>query len=364
MISMLNPTRFEKVFAALRHNLKQTVRLVVVAVALFVLLTGCVASPLQAPTSVPPEKTPVRASQPTAMQTPTAVPLAQSWTPGHLEIHVLDVKHGDAQLIVSPTGETMLIDGAREEYAPKIAQYLRDVLGEAAVDYLLLSHYHVDHIQGIVPLFRDEGLVVRKAVLDRGGDRQEYDSGHYRGYYDYITDSAHGLRRVRVHPGDAIDMGPQITLDVLAVGDIDTRTNVGVPVHQDDNDNCIALWLTFGKFDYWTAGDLSGMESIRYADIESAVIPLLPREVDVYRADHHGIDYNSNPEFLAALNPTTTLVSTSNEVVGWETILRLEEYGDVYITDKIPAHKAFGDIVLKSQDGSSYTVEGNQYQSK
>jgi len=341
---------------------KHLSRLAVAAIVVVGLLVGCGPAVTPLSTSVPPTATPN--VTPTPSPTPTATPMAQRWTPGQLEIHVLDVKHGDAQLIVSPTGETLLIDVAREEFAPKIAQYLREVLGEAAVDFVMLSHYHVDHIQGAVPLLRDHGIVVRRAVLDRGGDQQEYDSEHYRAYYDYVTDPAHGLKRIRVYMGDMIDMGPEITVEVLAVGDIDTRTNLGIPVQENDNDNCIALWLTLGKFDYWTAGDLSGVDSIRYADIESAVIPLLPRQVDVYRANHHAIDYNSNPDFLAALNPTVTLASTSHEVVGWETILRLEKYGDVYITDQIPAHKAYGDIVLTSHDGETYTVEGKTYTSK
>jgi competence protein ComEC len=289
--------------------------------------------------------------------------MAQRWTPGWLEIHVLAVDHGDAQLIVSPTGETMLIDGAREEFAPRIAAYLRQVLGEVAVDYLLISHYDVDHVQGIEPLFREQGLTVRRAVLDRGGDREEVDSEPYRVYYDVVTDPDRGLERIRLRLGDRIDMGPEVTVEVLAVGDVDTGTNLGVPVI-DENDNSIALWLSFGKFDYWTAGDLTGVDSIRYADIESAVIPHLPGEVDVYRANHHAIDYNSNPAFLAALSPTVTLASTYHGVVGWETLLRLEEVGDVYLTGRVPAHEAAGDIFLSSEEGESYTIEDKLYVSK
>lgn len=289
--------------------------------------------------------------------------MVQPWTPGRLEIHVLAVDHGDAQLIVSPTGESMLIDGAREEFAPRIARYVRELLGEAAVDYMLVSHYHVDHIQGLVPLLRDEGLVVRRAVLDRGGDRQEYDSDPYRAYYDCVTDPDRGLARLRLTQGDEIDMGPEVELQVLAAGDIDTRTNLGVPAI-DDNDMSIVLWLTFGRFDYWTGGDLTGVDSIRYADVESAVIPYLPREADVYRANHHAIDYNSNPAFLAALNPAVTLASTYHAVAGWETVLRLEEYGDLYMTGRVPAHEAFGDIVVSCWDGDEFVVEGKYYRSK
>ncbi len=295
--------------------------------------------------------------------TPTPTALPERWTTGQLEIHVLAVQHGDAQLVISPSGETMLIDCARVQFAQKVADYLRAVLGKVTVDYLLLSHYHPDHDGACAPLFRKHKLAVRRAVLDRGGGRQEYDSDSYRAYYDVVTDPANKLTRVRVHVGDLINMGPGISLQVLSVGDIDTRTALGVPV-VGENDNSIALWLTFGRFDYWTGADLSGVNSSDYANIEAAVIPRLPRQADVYHANHHGSNNNSHPAFLAALNPTVSLVSTNYDVVGWDTILRLEKYGDVYITEKIPAHKAYGDIVVTSTDGETYTVEGKRYASK
>jgi competence protein ComEC len=298
----------------------------------------------------------------TPAPTPTAGPMAQPWTSGRLEIHILDVQHGDAQLIISPSGETMMIDVGREEYASRTAEYLRQVLGELAVDYLLLTHYHGDHIQAFVPLMRDEGLRVRKTIFDRGGDRDEFDADFYYNYYDYVSDPANGLSRVRLHPGDEIDMGPDLSVKVLSVGDIDTRTACQIPIVAE-NDNSITLWIRIGDFDYWTGGDLSG-EDGRYANIESAVIPLLPREVDVYRANHHGIDYNSNPEFVAALNPTVSLISTSTALVSWDVVVRLESFGDVYITDKIPLHDASGDILLTTTDGATYTVEGKSYSSK
>jgi len=334
--------------------------LVLLLAAALLLKAGC--SPGQIGVDQPEIISPTLAVPVLAPDSPPA-PAPLRWLPGQLQLHVLDVKHGDAQLIISPTGETLLIDVGRVEHAGRVAQYLRGVLGQAAVDYLMLSHYHVDHIQGLVPLLRDEGLQVRSAILDRGGGRDEYDSPFYREYYDYVSDPAHGLRRVRVHVGDQVDLGPRITVSVLAVGDIDTHLSAGLPT-KNDNDNSIALWLTFGKFDYWTAGDLSGQTDARYTDIETAVIPFLPRAADVYRANHHGIDYNSNPRFLAALDPTVILISTSHEVVGWKTVLRLEKQGDVYITDEIPAHKPMGDITVVSQDGDSFVVAGRSYDSK
>ncbi len=283
---------------------------------------------------------------------------------GQLEIHLLDVKHGDAQLIVSPTGETILIDGGRAEFAEKTANYIKSVLGQTTVDYFLATHYHTDHIGGVVSLFRDQGLKVRKAIYDRGGTRAEFtEETAYPKYYDYVTNPQNNLNRVRIRVGDTIDLGPQLNVRVLSVGDIDTRTALNIPV-VGENDNSVVLWLTFGKFDYWTGGDLSGEASIRYADIETAIIPLLPRQADAYKANHHCVNYNNNLAFLTALKPTVSLISGSNAVIGWKCVLRLEAQSEVYITDQIPVHQAAGDIVLTSRDGNTFEVAGKTYQSK
>ena len=320
-------------------------------------LVGCM------PAATPASLAPTGTATPIGVAAPSATPMAARWTPGQLEIHLLEVEHGDAQLIVSPTGETMLVDCARIEFATKVAQYLREVLGEATVDYLVLSHYHTDHLGAFVPLLRDEGLKVRKAILDRGGGRDELDEGAYRAYYDYVTDPAHNLKRVRLRPGDTIDMGPRMTVRVLAVGDVDTRTNAGVSV-VGENDSSLVLWLTFGRFDYYTGGDLSGVDSFRYANVEKAVIPLLPRQADAAKANHHAIEYNNNPEFLAALRPQVLLVSGNTGLIKLATLKRLEEHSDVYITEPIPGKQAYGDIVLTSKDGDTFVVEGRAYTSK
>lgn len=332
------------------------VKVVALALLYALLIAACGPAPVSSPTpKAAPPATP-------AFAEPVAVP-AGSWQRGALEIHVLDVAHGDAQLIVSPTGESLLIDGGRAEFASHVAGYLTGVLGTTEVDYLLATHYHVDHIQGIPPLVRLQGLRVRRNVYDRGGDRDEYDSDHYRSYFDLLGNKQYGLKRITLKVGDEIDMGPQLSVRVLAAGDSETNTAFGVP-GIDDNDLSIALWLRFGRFDYWTGGDLSGVDSSRFINVESAVIPRLPGPADVYRVNHHAVDYNSNAEFLAALSPTVSLVSGSNDVIRWNALVRVEKLSKVYITGEVPAHRAYGDIVLRSTDGDSYTVEGDDYRSK
>src|SRR5262245_35496129 len=83
-----------------------------------------------------------------------AVFLAAQGKPGKsLEIWVVDVEGGKAALYVSPTGQTALIDtgfpGARD--LDRIMAAIADA-GVKQIDYLVSTHYHVDHIGNLVEL--------------------------------------------------------------------------------------------------------------------------------------------------------------------------------------------------------------------
>jgi competence protein ComEC len=78
---------------------------------------------------------------------------AQSKTTKPLEIWVVDVEGGKAALYVSPTGQTAMIDtgfpGARD--LERIMAAIADA-GIKQIDYLISTHYHVDHIGNVVEL--------------------------------------------------------------------------------------------------------------------------------------------------------------------------------------------------------------------
>jgi beta-lactamase superfamily II metal-dependent hydrolase len=89
---------------------------------------------------------------------------------GKLQIHQLNVGQGDATLIISPLGQTMLIDtgpttASACASATGIVTYLISI-GLTHLDYHVASHYHADHIgctdrvQAIWP--------VQIAAYDRG----------------------------------------------------------------------------------------------------------------------------------------------------------------------------------------------------
>ena len=66
-----------------------------------------------------------------------------------LEIYVADTEGGKAALFVSPTGQTLLIDSGNpgERDLTRIMAMIGDA-GVKQIDYLISTHYHVDHIGG------------------------------------------------------------------------------------------------------------------------------------------------------------------------------------------------------------------------
>lgn len=319
---------------------------------------------------------------PAPIPPPTAPPTLESfsstqvgkWKPGQLEIVLLDVMHGDAQLIVAPNGKTLLIDAADVPFASVVADKLTKILGKPEVDYFLASHYHIDHIGALVPLFRNYGFVVRNAVLDRGGGRGAYDSATYRGYYDYVNDPYREFKHIQLSTGDQIELDPAIKLDVLAVGDSTSHTNCGISVVGiDDNDYSIVLWLTLGRFDYWTAGDLDGVDSPTATDVESACARLAPRPADLMKADHHSIERNNNANLLKSLQPQAVLVSLDT-MGNTQALLRLVRYGRIFATNRIIALgedrktpiviEDSDDLIVTSRDGTEFIIEGNIFTSR
>lgn len=89
---------------------------------------------------------------------PVACSTSGTWRPGELNVYWFDVEQGDSQLIVGPTGKTLLIDLGENSWnsqgtntkAYSVAQQLKTICGTGsnpvALDYVMVSHHHLDHI--------------------------------------------------------------------------------------------------------------------------------------------------------------------------------------------------------------------------
>jgi beta-lactamase superfamily II metal-dependent hydrolase/DNA/RNA endonuclease YhcR with UshA esterase domain len=240
---------------------------------------------------------------------------------GNARIYFIDIGQGASTLVVSPTGKTLLVDGGADGSATKIAA-LMTTLGIAAIDYTVVTHYHIDHISGITELI-DAGQVNGKAFDNGdGADVQPPGTstspastrGHYLAYKTAIANHP-SVTRQTVMPGTpdgVIDLGGGMRATFLAAGGRLLSGGQAAITNQDLNSESVSVLVEFNNFDYLVSGDLTGGGSTATAktpDIETYVAQMAG-DVDVVQLDHHGSTTASNQTFLAALKAEVAFAQT------------------------------------------------------
>lgn len=254
-----------------------------------------------------------------------------------------DVGKGDATLIVSPTNTTVLIDaGDPTKGYDEVFPFI-DSLGITSLDYIIATHYHADHIGGIDEVINSIGLdSIKECVYDRGWG---YHGTQYNQY-----ETAVGVKRTEIEDGAVIALGAGITLTCVAVNSNGVLSGPYPDDKYNENDLCVAMKLSYGLFDFFVAGDLSGRKTSEYNDIETSVAPEVG-EVEVYQVNHHGSKFSSNEYFVNTLHPRVSVLSVGDNTHGHPdsgVVTRLESVGSViYQTSDSTGSAIDGDITIK-----------------
>ncbi|MEF8785982.1 MAG: ComEC/Rec2 family competence protein [Haloarculaceae archaeon] len=258
---------------------------------------------------------------------------------GTLEIHHIDVGQADATLVVTPAGETILIDtGDWRQDGQGVIEYL-EAHGVDRVDHLVATHAHADHIGG-------HAAVIEHFETEGDGVGAAYDSGvastsqTYGNYLDAIE--AHGVTLFEVEEGDTLPVDDDVTATVLNPSTGDAGS--------DQHDNSVALTIEFGDVRYLTTGDAeSAVERRLVADWREEL------DAEIYQAGHHGSSTSSSEEFIDAVSPEIAVISSGfDSQYGHpsdETLRRFADHGiGTYWTG------VHGDIVVTT-DGTNVSVE-------
>jgi competence protein ComEC len=256
--------------------------------------------------------------------------VAQTTPSKAVDIYFIDVEGGQSTLIKLPDGQTLLVDAgfsgdgtfgssAGDTSTARDPQRILEVAklaGVSRLDYLLVTHYHGDHVGGVPELAQ---LLPIGTFIDHGSvtDDAEKVAGTMAMYRAYLSVRAKG-QHLEPKPGARLPLaGVDVTI-VSSAGAILGKplagaapgatagcTPAGVPAQETtENPRSLGFLLQFGRFRFLDVGDLTDAPLFSLACPSDRI-----GQVDVYLVAHHGGADASDPALFHALKPRAAILN-------------------------------------------------------
>jgi beta-lactamase superfamily II metal-dependent hydrolase len=264
-----------------------------------------------------------------------------------LRIDAIDVEGGAATLYITPERRSLLIDtgwpagiGAKDpDSAQRIIAAARRH-GLSKLDYVLVTHYHVDHVGGLAELLSQFPV---GTILDHGPNRETpsprappaFAAFQPAALYPKYLEAIRGHEHRTLKPGETLGIGSLRLTAVTSDGAVIARALPGAggsiaecdgmnPLDEnggEENARSLGVILTFGQSRIASFGDLTW-------NIEKTLV--CPRDkvglVDLFFVSNHGTHLNNSPALLHALAPRIAIVGNGAKKGGdaesYETVAR------------------------------------------
>jgi competence protein ComEC len=239
--------------------------------------------------------------------------------PRELKIYFVDVEGGQATLFVTQAGQSLLIDtgwdGNNGRDADRIVAAAKNA-GITKIDYVLITHFHEDHVGGVPQ------LVARIPVgtfLDHGDNREVGDAPTLKDWKSYQEVLATGkYKRLSLKPGAKL---PVKGIDATVVSSdgvlIDKPLRDGGAGQQNasckeseqragdqtENPRSLGTVIAYGKLRILDLGDLTWDKEMQL------MCPLNKLgKIDIYVVSHHGWQQSSSPALVHGIAPSVAIM--------------------------------------------------------
>jgi competence protein ComEC len=244
-----------------------------------------------------------------------AWPSAQAPAEKPLDVYFIDVEGGHATLYVSPSGQSMLVDAGYPGFNGRDAGRIvaaATLAGVKQIDYLVVSHYHGDHIGGVPELAAR--MPIRNFV-DHGPSSERTENAN-KLFQTYAQERSKG-NHIAVRPGDRVPVegltvqvlsagGGVLTVPLEGGGAPNPLCATFTPMKDETSDDAysVGTLITHGRFRIINLGDLSWNQEYGLVCPTNRIGP-----IDVLVASQHGDDEAGSATFVHALRPKVGITS-------------------------------------------------------
>ena len=260
-----------------------------------------------------------------------------------LRVYFIDVEGGQATLFVTPDGQSLLIDtgwpGNDGRDADRIVAAAKRA-GLSRINYVLITHYHSDHVGGLAQLV---ARIPVDTFIDHGDNRETGEPStvqSWRAYQELLATNK--FKRITVKPGDILPIlrmhatvvssdGALIQSPLPGAGDPNPacKESETQPVDQTENARSLGILITFGNLKILDLGDLTWDKEMQ---LMCPVNKL--GKVAIYIVSHHGSSNSGSPALVHGVEPRIAIMDNGAKKGGspsaWEIIKHSPHLEDIW----------------------------------